>query len=1815
MIRSNLHLAWLGLIVGAIGLVSPCGWAQEPFEADPQQFQADLRALTRDDHRLIGTEPNRAAGQYIEQRLREIGLADSDILRLDFLAPTVQIERCELTVGQTTVRLRPMRPNTMVYPTTPAEGISGPLIYVGSGELSEYGSRSAEDAIVVMNYDCFDNWTDAFSMGAKAVIFIGDGSTPALPKHVSLPANLLRFYIDRDQLQTLDITEDQASATIHSRVKWQEGVGRNIIAYLPGTDPVFNLESRDREAVVISAHYDSYGQVPTLSPAARSAANVAGLLQAAEYFKANRPRRDIVLAFFDGYARKLQGAREFYAAIGMTDAQIKSLAEDHQQEAAFRRRAVELLNREADQFAEALHSGAEAAEGVLTSLKFEAEFIREDYAQNASFLRLQRQRMWAQLNQLIQRNRRIDRLVEVRADPVGPDDNQRQPQQSVAELRQEQQANMARIIEVARQIPPTERRIEQLDKYRLLWDEARRALTDNKPHEINQWVRQKIVEEQPPLDIDEARQQLQAMSDAQRAALADEITDGGNVLTTLEIVNRLADLPADQQWLRFTELSHRPDDQEEARQARLNESELQRRMIQRLRQRGLRSPEQAQALVEEVSIPRKLWEAALKRMDGRLQEINLALAIDQQREQLRLILGLDESKDRKISLHVSYNFADGGRTWAAVVGGDMRRLLWGPTNEHADSPGFYTGVFRALRQAAEPLEGLTLDMDRLDDPNASNWFAPGHFVNDGAIAGVYGIYNVALMTGYDARSRDGHPANTLDQLDWPVIADQAAQANRLVGAAADLQALSLRQQFHALPLNTYPHWNNVKYKGAGNFAGLQVTGGLKEDRPANGALVATWPGNRTAPFDRLLQTDVLLDVELFALDLARANGLYGLVSARSDLYENKDSMVLGVNFGPEGEIQAISNQETLITRNPTNTRVNLFPCHAHVLPAPLLSQPMDHPFLVLQAVSNSEFPEQRYMVGTSEQFDVFFVRRGGTTTSIKVYQNLGPVVLNVPERRGMTASERLGVGMPFEALSQPVPINRISATDLTALNGFRLATLQARNVTYVDLEVLHGRSQRSLESAEQARQVDEQMASFGRSLARARRVHEPVRTAMNDLVNAIVMLLLLAIPFAFALERLLIGATTIYMRIGGFVVLFLITFGLLYMMHPGFAIATTPIIIFLAFTILLLSTLVIYIVVRKFSTEMRALQGVGSRLHDAELSKMGTLLAAVNMGMSTMRRRPLRTTLTAVTVVMLTFTILCFASVGSKLGVRHIYEGPVDDDVATDIFIRQVDYSEMNGDVMAVIDGHQGPGGHIFDQWWLSRPDIHVDPFPAADPAQGKAGYLQAVLGLRGGEARAWPQLAQVLGGEDLAAKIEALDGRGVYLPAVIRDQLDLKVGQAITLDGVDAIFAGIIDANALQRLNQLDAKPLLPVDFQDASYQSSQDQSQQEQEQDEQLADVVQRDFVRLSPDQIAIASAQMLRRMGGTLHGVAVYAGPDRNIVEDARYIAELLPLPVWARTPNGVERLVFTRLTQLSGGLALVVPVILGGLIIFGTMLGSIADREKEIYTFSALGLAPAHVGFLFFAEAAVYAVVGGMVGQILALGVAKTAMAMAEAGWIAQPSINFSSTNALFAIAVVMATVLISAVYPAMRASKSANPGVQRSWKMPPPEGDDLKMTFPFTVSAYDITGVISFLAEHFRQHNDAGLGVFAARDVELGRDAQSGNLLLDAELALAPFDLGVTQHFTLKAVPSEIPGVDEVFIHAQRLTGATGDWVRSNRVFIQDLRKQFLLWRTLSAEMIEMYRAKTLQSLGEAEPEAPSEVADSSNTGDSTEATA
>ena len=218
------------------------------------------------------------------------------------------------------------------------------------------------------------------------------------------------------------------------------------------------------------------------------------------------------------------------------------------------------------------------------------------------------------------------------------------------------------------------------------------------------------------------------------------------------------------------------------------------------------------------------------------------------------------------------------------------------------------------------------------------------------------------------------------------------------------------------------------------------------------------------------------------------------------------------------------------------------------------------------------------------------------------------------------------------------------ANDYNILNNSRINVLREKNIVNDSIEILHSEATEYLENSQTARnaqKTQEAVANETFASALGYRTYIPLRAMTNDLIQAVIVLLILSIPFAFFLERLIFGFTSIYKQVGAFAGIFILTFVILYIFHPAFSLAEAPIVIFLAFVIVLMNGLVIYIVMSKFKLELKALQGLASTVHGSQ-SDSNTTLASVLIGISGMRNRPLKTFLTATTVILLTFTILVF---------------------------------------------------------------------------------------------------------------------------------------------------------------------------------------------------------------------------------------------------------------------------------------------------------------------------------------------------------------------------------------------------------------------------------------------------------------------------------------------------------------------------------------------------------------------------------------------
>jgi hypothetical protein len=271
----------------------------------------------------------------------------------------------------------------------------------------------------------------------------------------------------------------------------------------------------------------------------------------------------------------------------------------------------------------------------------------------------------------------------------------------------------------------------------------------------------------------------------------------------------------------------------------------------------------------------------------------------------------------------------------------------------------------------------------------------------------------------------------------------------------------------------------------------------------------------------------------------------------------------------------------------------------------------------------------------------------------------------------------------------------------------------------------------------------------------------------------------------------------------------------------------------------------------------------------------------------------------------------------------------------------------------------------------------------------------------------------------------------------------------------------------------------------------------------------------------------------------------------------------------------------LTTLGGLKDVIVPILIAALIVLNTMLGAVYERTREIGIFSSVGLAPSHIAMLFMAEAIVYAVLGAIAGYLLGQTVGQL---IYKTGLLGGVTLNYSSLSAIVSTIIVMLTVILSTIYPAKKASEISVPDIARTWKLPEPNGDEWFFALPFTLMDEELEGVNAFLAHLFDQHRDESSSDFYIDRVDFWADGS--RFMLETMVWLAPYDLGVSELVTL--ISSPIPEEKNLYSMSLLVTRESGDvpsWNRVNRRFVNFLRKQFLIWRTLTPAERELFNER------------------------------
>ena len=791
----------------------------------------------------------------------------------------------------------------------------------------------------------------------------------------------------------------------------------------------------------------------------------------------------------------------------------------------------------------------------------------------------------------------------------------------------------------------------------------------------------------------------------------------------------------------------------------------------------------------------------------------------------------------------------------------------------------------------------------------------------------------------------------------------------------------------------------------------------------------------------------------------------------------------------------------------------------------------------------------------------------------------------------------MGIGYPVN--SYPTITNTVyrAALDAWALISPRIINLETHGIFDDRINSLRQQGLTALaESAQHLQELNysEFRETASASLAFAARVYNQIEKTQKDVLFGVLFYIALFVPFAFCMERFLFGYANIYKRIVAFILILTALILVIYNVHPAFDLAYSPMVVILAFFIIGLSLMVTLIIFFRFEEEMILLQRHASHMNASEISRWKAFAAAFFLGVSNLRRRRIRTILTCSTLIILTFTIMSFTTVKSNRQENRLFFHS--DAPYHGLLLKKLNWRSMPPQAVEILVNSMRSISLPAPRIWLE----------AADPTKsvrvplrngGKQSILNGLIGLSPDEP--------AITGLDRILSSGRWFRENEYNSIILSDHSAAALGivpgeaQTILLWGAPFTVIGTFPGDILDSTNDLDGEPLTPVTFPE---EASAEMSEAEHEAMESGEDIrsYQSRYTHVPAATTAIIHSDTLLSMGGKVKNIALRPDSDTDIEEAASSLIDRFSLAIFSGTKDGVWLYNISDTLSYSGVPNIIIPLLISILIVLNTMISSVYERKTEIGIYTSVGLAPSHVAFLFVAEAMALAVISVVLGYLLAQ---ISAALLSNTTFWEGITVNYSSMAGVAAMLLVISVVLISVIYPARVAARIAIPDVNRSFKLPPPVNDTTTVILPFLMKYSEYASIGGFLYNFFVSHQDISHGKFSTGSVEIIQACKHSDEISEAinrhknplsfscvhmrtQTWLAPFDFGIMQQVDIQFCPAkDNKDFLEVKMSAKRESGENGQWQRLNKLFIHELRKQLLVWRSMDQKTHEQFSKK------------------------------
>jgi len=676
-----------------------------------------------------------------------------------------------------------------------------------------------------------------------------------------------------------------------------------------------------------------------------------------------------------------------------------------------------------------------------------------------------------------------------------------------------------------------------------------------------------------------------------------------------------------------------------------------------------------------------------------------------------------------------------------------------------------------------------------------------------------------------------------------------------------------------------------------------------------------------------------------------------------------------------------------------------------------------------------------------------------------------------------------------------------------------------------------------------------------------------------------VFLMALIIPFAFLVERLTFEERRVRRRLLIILIVTISAYAIMYALHPGFYIVANAVITVLGYSVLLLSLPIVFLIITSGLEIAKIIQLKEKGMHIFERTRVETLITTFALGASNMRRRRLRTILSLISIILVVFALTSLTSLTYIVKPTwQEYGGGVP--TYTGILLKSPILSPISEKTLRVIE-ILTEGKAIISKRIYYYPASMIPGIsePATLVFYGNKSYeIYAILALPPEEDKVSKITSYFVSPGNFFTKetkfaVIISDTMARELFGV--EDLSDALGKKINVMGWNLTVINVFyEEYLIEQLRDLDGTPVVPIDT--MSYV----------------------EYNRIVPlSKIIIVPASLVEGMpGANVRSLAVKI-EDENLIR--KVTEELVRMysdtVVYASVGEKVYMMTRIELEVVMGLESALVPLVLASLILLNAMLGSIYERTREIGIYSSLGLSPAFVSFMFLAELLIYAIVGSLVGYLIGIiwGGTLTLLNLLPEGVV----LNYSSSFIVVSMGLLMLATLSASIYPLSKSAKLVTPSIERKWKIrTKPVGTRWNIPLPVKIDPNEIHGVMLYIKEFFDMNRVPATGNFYVDRLADLKEGVSKDLEIKeviTEAYLPPWGSGLKQEVRVQFVRKR--GVEraqyDVIVQLNLLQGARDTWIRSNYKFVDELRKQLILWRSLRTEdrLVYLKRGRKLIS--------------------------